>query len=211
MTLILGTLAFFFGGFGVSSFFAPGWPAATFLVFVQLAIFAWYLWKYRDGLVARILLFGLVLGFVELPGDAYWVVRDVLVYPSGEPMIYKSPFYMPFAYIPAILQFGYVGWWAAHRWPLWKACLGLAVMGGISMPMYETFAKDADFWFYQNVNMLMDATPYFIILAEVLLAVSLPLFLRNIGERPLWWAAVLGLAGGIWFDFTGPFSFWITG
>jgi hypothetical protein len=138
------------------------------------------------------------------------VVRDILIYPPG-PQIYESPFYMPFAYGPAMLQFGYLGWWAAQRWPLWKACAGLALLGGISMPAYETLAKAAGFWVYEGVNMLWGTTPYFIIMAEFLLAISLPLILKGIHKRPIWWAVVLGLIGGAWFDFTGPFSHWITG
>ena len=209
--LILGTTTFFFGGFLVSAVFGPkGSGFAAFLTAAQIAAFLWHIWRYRDGLIARLLVFSLVLGFVELWGDAYWVVRDVLIYPPGL-RIHMSPAYMPFMYGPALVQFGFMGWIATRKWGLIRASLGLAVVGGTWMPLYESLAKFAEFWHYENVSMLFGTTPWFIILAEFLLALSLPLLLRRVERLSMPRVVVLGLIGGIWFNFTGPFSYWITG
>ena len=50
--------------------------------------------------MARLILFGLITGFVELAADAWIVdVTHTLDYSvGGGPMIWRSPFWMPFAW-----------------------------------------------------------------------------------------------------------------
>jgi hypothetical protein len=210
MALTLVAMALYFGGFAISALFHPGWIAAACLVALQLAVYGGYLLATRDGLILRLAIFGLIVGFVELYGDA-WAVREAgLSYPPAEPMIWASPLYMPFAYVPAMMQFGYLAWWAAQRWSLLSASLFLGAVGGASMPGYEYLAKSAGFWEYRGVPMLLDTTPYYIILAEVLLAVVLPFALRGLHVGSVTRAALIGVAIGVWFNITGPLSYWVT-
>jgi hypothetical protein len=152
---------------------------------------------------------GLVLGFVELPGDWFAWRFGGLRYPGDTPLL-ASPLYMPFAYVPAVLQFGYIAWWAAQHWSLPKAGVVLAVVGGSTMPLYETVAKAAKFWSYEGVNMIFGTTPLYIILAEVLLAAALPFALHRLHRQSLGQALLVGGLVGIWFDATGPLSLTIT-
>ena len=115
-------IGLYFGGFCVAALFAPGTPFAVALVAIQFMLYGAYLIRYRDGLIGRLLLAGLVLGFVELPGDWFAWRFGGLRYPGDSPLL-ASPLYMPFAYVPAMLQFGYIAWWAAQRWSLPKAGL----------------------------------------------------------------------------------------
>ena len=62
----------------------------------------------RDALLARFLLFGLVVGLAELLADA-WLVdyTRILDYSiGGGPMIWRSPVWMPQAWEVVAVQFG---------------------------------------------------------------------------------------------------------
>ena len=62
----------------------------------------------RDALLARFLLFGLVVGLAELPADA-WLVdyTRILDYSiGGGPMIWRSPVWMPQAWEVVAVQSG---------------------------------------------------------------------------------------------------------
>src|SRR5260221_105567 len=65
----------------------------------------------HDRFMWRLILFGLVLGFAELPADAWLVestsTRDYLI--GGGPMIWRSPVWMPLAGGNVAGQFGYLG------------------------------------------------------------------------------------------------------
>jgi hypothetical protein len=65
----------------------------------------------RDPLLARLLLFGIVVGFTELAADA-WLVdyTRTLDYSIGcGPMIWRSPVWIPLAWEVVAVQFGYLG------------------------------------------------------------------------------------------------------
>lgn len=65
----------------------------------------------RDALIGRFLLFGLVVGFAELPADAWLVyyTRTLDYSIGGGPMIWRSPLWMPLAWEVVAVQFGYIG------------------------------------------------------------------------------------------------------
>ena len=98
----------------------------------------------RDPVLARWLAIGCVAGWIEIVTDA-WLVANTgtLLYPAGEPMVWDSPLYMPFAWTIVLAQIGVVGGWLLQRYGLLRATLLSALIGGSSIPLYEHLAHDA--------------------------------------------------------------------
>ncbi len=93
--------------------FAPwsDWRTGVALNIVDNCLLVSFVLAKRDALLARFLLFGLVVGFTELAADA-WLVdyTHTLDYSiGGGPMIWRSPFWMPLAWEVLAVQFGYIG------------------------------------------------------------------------------------------------------
>jgi hypothetical protein len=119
-----------------------------------------------DRLLARFMLFGLVVGIAELPADA-WLVdyTGTLDYSiGGGPMIWRSPVWMPFAWEIVVVQFGYIGLRLFERYGA-IGLLGIGLLGAINIPFYEQMARHTQWWTYHGCHML-SATPYYIILGE---------------------------------------------
>jgi len=211
--LVLWTLGLSLFGDGIAALFSLGWTAAAAYTAGLLMIIAVYLIRTRDPIIGRLLLFGLLVGFGELPADHFGVVTTgTLVYPPGPPLIWNSPFYMPFAWSIIFVQLGFVAWWLDRRWGLRTTCIALAIFGGINIPLYEFLAKFADFWFYHDTPMLFSVTPYYVILAEVLISAALPLLVLKISRRtPVSTLIWLAAAQALWIYVAGRISFSLLG
>ncbi len=90
--------------------FAPwsDWRTGATLNIVDNSLLVGFVVLKRDALLARFLLFGLVVGFAELVADA-WLVdyTHTLDYSiGGGPMIWRSPVWMPLAWEVVAVQFG---------------------------------------------------------------------------------------------------------
>jgi hypothetical protein len=164
----------------------------------------------RDALLARFLLFGIIVGFTELPADA-WLVdyTDTLDYSiGGGPMIWRSPLWMPFAWEVVALQFGYIGlrlWERLGRVGL----LIIALLGAINIPFYEEMARRIHWWQYSGCRMF-SFTPWYIILGEFGIALALTLLARRL-RRGSWIGAIsAGIAGGISIFVCYAVAFFIT-
>jgi hypothetical protein len=156
------------------------------------------------------IVFGLVVGFGELPSDYFGVaVNKTLVYPQDEPLIWVSPAYMPLSWMVMMLQLGTVANWLTSKWGLLKTTGALAVLGGINIPLYETLAHNAGWWHYQNTPMFLGLTPYYVILAEVLLSVALPLMVSCVARSRGLMVVVFGVAQSGWILLTGIFASWL--
>lgn len=164
----------------------------------------------RDALLARFLLFGIIVGFTELPADA-WLVdyTGTLDYSiGGGPMIWRSPLWMPFAWEVVALQFGYIGlrlWERLGRVGL----LIIALLGAINIPFYEEMARRIHWWQYSGCRMF-SFTPWYIILGEFGIALALTLLARRL-RRGSWIGAIsAGIAGGISIFVCYAVAFFIT-
>lgn len=211
-TLTLVTLGLSLVGDSVAAIFGLGWTAASLLGGVLLAIYALYTLVTRDPVIARLMLFGLVVGFGELPADAFGVTTTrTLVYWPGGPFIWDTPLYMPFSWLTVIAQLGFMGAWLVPRWGARRAAIAMAIFGGINIPIYEFLAKFAHFWYYQNTPLLFGVTPYYVILAEALLSMSLPLLAyKAISARP-GQVVVLGLVQSLWIYVAGRIAYALLG
>ena len=82
--------------------FAPwsDWRTGAALNFVDNCLLVGFTVVRRDALLARFLLFGVVVGLTELAADAWLVdsTRTLDYSIGGGPMIWRSPLWMPLAW-----------------------------------------------------------------------------------------------------------------
>ncbi len=197
LTICIGVVAM--GVDGVAAIFHLGLPAALVSVIVPAAMVLAYVAKTRDGLFARLLVFGIVVGFGELPADALDVlVSKTLVYPQDQPMIWTSPAYMPFAWMMVMVQMGFIAWWLRGRFGVVKAMIIMAVLGSTYVPAYEVIAKYAEYWYYRDCPMAFHAAPYYVILTEAAICLAMPVMIGTLEKQS--WPRVLGLgvAMSVW-------------
>src|SRR5215471_2767948 len=150
----------------------------------------------RDALLARFLLFGIVVGLTELAADAWLVdyTRTLDYSIGGGPMIWRSPLWMPLAWEVVAVQFGYVGlrlWERFGRIGL----LMIGLLGAINIPFYEEMARRIHWWKYSGCKMIL-FTPWYIILGEFGIAVAFALLARTVRRSSWRGAVVAGIVGG---------------
>ncbi len=197
---------------GLGSLLHLGWKVAALSTALEVLMVAIYLLRTRDPLVGRLLVFALVVGFGELPADAFSVVvKGTLVYPPGEPMIWASPLYMPFSWVAVMVQMGFIAWWLPQRMRMGVAMLVMALIGASYVPLFEYLAHSADFWFYQNCRMLFGITPYYVILAEAIILGALPPLMKGLENRAWAWWIGLGLLESIVVYFGSRLAFALVG
>lgn len=161
---------------------ARGWITAAISDGVILCYLAGMLrarpeWR---PLIARLLLFGLVAGVVELATDAAGEqVAHSLIYPAGEPMLWQSPLYMPVSWMVVLTLLGYLGWRLAGLAPLWLATALAALAGMLIIPFYEESAWYAGWWRYTTLPRL-GHTPVYVFAFEGAVVAALPLLLRGL-------------------------------
>ena len=151
----------------------------------------------RDALLARFLLFGVVVGFTELLADAWLVdyTRTLDYSIGGGPMIWRSPLWMPLAWEVVAVQFGYVGLRLWERFGK-TGLLMIGLLGAINIPFYEEVARRIHWWQYSGCRMI-SYTPWYIIVGEFGIALSFALLARTL-RRDSWRVAVIaGVAGGV--------------
>ncbi len=124
--------------------FAPwsDWRTGAALNVIDNCLLVGFTLVRRDALLGRFLLFGIVVGFCELPADA-WLVdyTGTLDYSiGGGPMIWRSPLWMPLAWEVVAVQFGYIG---LRLWERFGkiGLLMIGLLGAINIPFYEEMAR----------------------------------------------------------------------
>ena len=213
LKFVLATLVLVATWIITNSFFKTGWITAAILSFGVLVILLIWIIRTDDQLLGKFLLFGLTAGFVELLADAWLVARTkTLFYEHGEPLLLDSPVYMPIAWAVILVQIGYLGYYLSLRRGLFFATILTGLIGGAIIPIYEYSAKGAGWWLYEDLHrMFLNATPYYIILGEFLLALALPGFLILCQRKQFYWALPLGAAMGIWIWIAYFISFSLVG
>jgi len=151
----------------------------------------------RDMLIARLMVFGLAVGFAELPADAWLVLHTHTLNYSigGGPMLWCSPAWMPLAWEVVAVQFGYLG---LRLWERFGG-FGLLLIGGlgaVNIPYYEEMARRIHWWTYSGCRMI-SFTPYYIVLGEAGIAIALALLAVQLRRGTWKKAAIAGLVGGL--------------
>ncbi len=192
--------------------FAPwsDWRTGAALNLIDNCLLVGFAIVRRDGLLARFLLFGIVVGFNELPADAWLVdyTRTLDYSIGGGPILWRSPLWMPLAWEVVAVQFGYIGL------RLWE-CFGrvgllmIALLGAINIPFYEEMARRIHWWQYSGCRMF-SFTPWYIILGEFGIALGFALLARNLRRGSSVVAISAGIAGGISIFVCYAVAFFIT-
>jgi len=179
--------------------FAPwsDWRTGAALNIVDNCLLVGFTLVRRDQLLGRFLLFGFVVGAVELAADA-WLVDythrlDYSI--GGGPMIWRSPFWMPLAWEVVAVQFGYIGLRLWERFGK-LGLLMIALLGAINIPFYEEMARRIHWWQYSGCRMI-SFTPWYIIVGEFGIALVLALLARTLRHGSWGVAIIAGVAGGI--------------
>jgi hypothetical protein len=167
---------------------------------VSIALFLAHVAYYRDAVLARLLLFGLGLGVVELAADALCIryTRTLDYSVAHSPLLGLSPFWMPTAWMVVAAQLGYLGRGLIARFGTAGGMALTALLGAVNIPFYEEMAYHAHWWRYENCRML-GHTPLYIIVAELLIGLTLgPLAAGAMRAGATWRdAAAAGLIGGL--------------
>lgn len=152
--------------------------------------------RHRDAVLARLLLFGLTVGLVELAADAWLVdVTRTLDYSiSGSAMVWRSPWWMVMAWEVVALQFAYLGLRLSDRWGARGIVLS-GLIGAVNIPFYEEMALRLAWWRYAGCAMLSH-TPYYIILGELVLIAGFGVLAPAVRRRSLRGVILAGFAAG---------------
>lgn len=194
----------------VSAKFHLGWVSATASVLVTGAMLLWFCLSHPEPFFARVFVFGLAAGFVELINDTWLVQKDILVYPEGGPFIIDTPLYMPFTWALLFITNCSVALWFWNRVGGVRAALLTALLSGLYIPGFEAIAAKANWWFYQDVRML-GAAPAFVVLSEALLALPLPWMASRLAGGSVRMALGLGAVEGLFIFLTTLIALAITG
>src|SRR6266545_2613744 len=178
--------------------FAPwsDWRTAAALNLVDNCVLLGFVLAKRDALLGRFVFFGIVVGFAELPADAWLVdyTRTLNYSIGGGPMIWRSPLWMPLAWEVVAVQFGYIGLRLWERFGK-LGLLMIGLLGAINIPFYEEMAKRIHWWQYSGCRMI-SFTPYYIIVGEFGIAIALAILAARL-RRSSWLASALaGIVGG---------------
>ena len=173
---------------------------AVALNIASLAVFLAHVLRYRDPVMARLLLFGLCLGVTELVADAlcirYTQTLDYSVAHSY--LLGLSPFWMPTAWMVVAAQIGFLGNWLMRRVGTGRGMALTAILGAVNIPFYEEMAFHAHWWRYAHCRMV-GHTPLYIIVAELFISLTLgPLAGWAMRTSSTWRdAGLAGLVGGL--------------
>ena len=186
------------------------WRTGAVLNIVDNCLLVGFALVRRDMLLWRFLLFGVMVGFAELPADAWLVdhTRTLDYSVGGGPMIWRSPLWMPLAWEVVAVQFGYIG---LRLWERFGnvGLLMIGLLGAINIPFYEEMARRIHWWQYSGCRMI-SFTPWYIIVGEFGIAITLALLARNLRRRSWRGAVVAGIAGGLSIFICYALAFWIT-
>lgn len=173
------------------------WRSGMLLNWIDNLLIIGYTIYRRDLLMARLIVFGLIVGWTELAADAWLVdVTKTLDYSiGGGPMVWRSPLWMPFAWEIVTIQFGYLGLRLYESFKF-SGLILVGVLGAINIPFYEEMARLTKWWTYSNCKMFFH-TPYYIIAGEFLIAIILGFLAQKLRTSGGIKIIFFGIGGGI--------------
>jgi hypothetical protein len=178
--------------------FAPwsDWRTGAALNVIDNCLLVGFTVVRRDALLARLLVFGVVVGFMELAADAWLVnyTRTLDYSIGGGPIIWRSPLWMPLAWEVVAVQFGYIGLRLWERFGK-AGLLFIGLLGALNIPFYEEMARRIHWWQYNGCR-LISYTPWYIIVGEFGIAVVFALLARVLRSCSWGLAVLTGVIGG---------------
>lgn len=198
MRVVLATIAINIVGVSLLTL-APwsDWRTGLALNLIDNALLFTFVVHKWDGLLARLMVFGLAVGFTELLADAWLVdyTRTLDYSIGGGPMLWRSPLWMPFAWEVVAVQFGYLGLRLWERYGA-RGLLAIGVLGAINIPFYEEMARLINWWRYSGCRMI-SGTPYYIIFGEFGIAIAFTIVCLRMRRSTASRAFVAGVIGGV--------------
>ena len=173
------------------------WRTGLALTLLDNALILAHVFRMRDLLMLRLMLFGLVVGLLQLGADA-WLVDSTgtLDYSiGGGPMVWRSALWMPLAWEIVTVQFGYIGL-RLYEAMGWQGLTIAGLMGAINTLFYEEMALHTHWWRYQHCRMFSH-TPYYVILGEFLIVMALGRLATCVRQRDWGRMFTAGTMGGI--------------
>lgn len=199
---ILTTQLIQLGAAWISSIYNLGWTSAAAITYTLLIVYISYAIVSKNMVIRHLIVFALVAGIVELWADNYSVsATSTLVYTNG-PSIWSSPAYMPFAWVMIFTQLGFYSKMIVKWKGIWWAIIALAIFGGIYIPIYEHLAANAHWWYYRYSRMFYSA-PYFVIMAEAMMCISVPPLVNLAIRKGYFWTVFFAIIQGIIIYFCG--------
>jgi len=173
------------------------WKTGLALNLFSNALLLAHVFRMRDLLMLRLMLFGLVVGLVELGADAWLVdATGTLDYSlGGGPMLWRSPIWMPLAWEIITVQFGYIGL-RLYEAMGWQGLALTGLLGAVNIPYYEEMALYTHWWRYAHCRMFLH-TPYYVVLGEFLIAMMLGRLATCARQRDWGRVFTAGVLGGI--------------
>ncbi len=196
---IIATMLITLGVAIIDAIYNLKYESAFWLAFSMFGILSLFAFANKDKFLQKLILLGLVAGFVELIADN-WLVNGIssLVYPIEETHIWASPNYMPFAWAVILVQVGYLSWLFSKKVSQFKTFLIAFAIGACFIPLFETCALYADWWYYNPYKIMLFNTPLYIIVGEGLIAASLPFIFQKIMNKNFIKIILLGIVLGLW-------------
>jgi|ERR1700677_1964097 len=177
----------------------PGsdWKTGLALNVVDNLLLLIHVFRMRDLLMLRLMMFGLVVGFAELAADAWLVyATGTLDYSiGGGPMLWCSPIWMPLAWQIVSVQFGYIGLRLYEAMGV-QGLFITGVLGAINIPFYEEMALKVHWWRYAHCRMLFH-TPWYVITGEFFIATALGRLATCARQRSAGRIFTMGIVGGV--------------
>jgi hypothetical protein len=178
---------------------APGsdWKTGLALNVFDNFLLLLFMWWRQDSFLARLMIFGVAVGFSELAADAWLVdfTRTLNYSIGGGPMLWRSPIWMPFAWEIVAVQFGCLGLWLCSRFGNFIGLAGIGILGAVNIPYYEEMARRIHWWQYTGCRMISN-TPLYIIIGELLIAVAFTLLAKLLSHVSWLRPIAAGVAGG---------------
>src|SRR5690242_11460356 len=174
-----------------------GWISAEHWGLTLFIVYLLYTTITFDKVYQLLTLFAIVAGFTELIADYYLVhYTHTLIYPPEEPLLWVSPYYMPFSWAVVLIQTGYLGWLIARKAGVWISGLIMIAISGLLIPLYESWAIKGGWWYYQHCADWR-GVPYYVFIAEGLLMFTVPWFLLKAENKNIITIAAYGIAEGL--------------
>ncbi len=201
---MLASLALSIACDALAAIFHAGWVSSAVITLLTAALLVAYaLRRAWRPLLARLLVFGLIAGLLEVGTDAAGEhVVHSLSYPA-QPMLWDSPVTMPLSWMVVLAQIGYLAWRLRSqrpdglRLPLRAASALLFVWGALNIPLYEELAYYANWWRYAAAPHI-GHTPLYVLLFEGLVCAALPWLLADVTRRSWRAVALRALILGAW-------------
>nr|MCU0387432.1 hypothetical protein [Chitinophagaceae bacterium] len=198
VVFILGTMIATLGFALVDAFFHLGYGSASALAIVMFFVISMRAYRWNDSFLKKMIVFATAAGITELVADN-WLVNGInsLFYPEEQLHIWASPFYMPLAWAVILIQVGYLGGLLGMRKSMGVKVLISFMIGLVFIPVFESCAKYAGWWYYVSESKFLE-TPYYIILGEGLICAAIPLAFHKVLRKSFIGLLLMGAALGLW-------------